>query len=102
MVGAAAALAADNKDIACTAAAVVVPSRRQRPPCRRGRWCECGRRCARRRGDACCGCRIGEIRRGWDWSGRWSENVGKMLGMERFALEGQLGGEVSNAAGGGP
>jgi hypothetical protein len=24
------------------------------------------------------------------------------LGMEGFALEGQLGGEVSNAAGGGP
>jgi hypothetical protein len=34
-VGAAAALATDNKDIAyATAAAVVVLSRRQRPPCR--------------------------------------------------------------------
>ena len=38
------------------------------------------------------------LRREWEMERERREE----LGMEGFALEGQLGGEVSNAAGGGP
>jgi len=73
-LGAAAALAADNKIycVAYTTVANVVPSRQQMPlHITREHWCGCERRCMRRRGDAWWYCRMGKITRGWDGGGRW-------------------------------